>query len=66
MKIKIFHWENFIFFAGIISMISIIFDIKINNIIQLDMIFVMLLIWIGLFIKPRRNLKVSRTEGDSK
>ncbi len=44
MKINWIHPDNLIFIVWVFSTVSVVFNIKVNNILDLDMIFVMFII----------------------
>ena len=55
MKFKLFHWENFVFLAYIFSIISVVFNIRKNNILDLDMLFILVALTFSIALKPDKK-----------
>ena len=53
--INLFYCENFIFIALILSIISVFYDVRVNNLFNLDMIFIMFFLTLGVMVKPTKK-----------
>ena len=53
MKINWIHPDNLIFIVWVFSTVSVFFNIKVNNILDLDMIFVMFIITLRILFHDK-------------